>query len=99
LPEAHAELAAVAAFLDYDLATALRHFQLATAREPIPAVVRHLYGFFYLLPLGLIRSHCRVGARAEAGSAQCGMRHAVCYWSAERKEEAVRQFRQAVELD
>jgi serine/threonine-protein kinase len=102
LPEAHAELAAVAAFLDYDWAAAERHFQLAMAREPIPAVVSHLYGFFYLLPLGLIREATAELERAlkqDPLNVQCATQLGVCYWSAERKEEALRQFRQAMELD
>ncbi|PYS52653.1 MAG: hypothetical protein DMG13_15485 [Acidobacteria bacterium] len=52
LAEAHAMLGLVAALYDYDWTAAERRFQLATACEPVPAQVRHYYGFYYLLPVG-----------------------------------------------
>ena len=70
--------------------------------EPIPAVVSHLYGFFYLLPQGLVREATAELERAlktDPLNVECATQLAVCYWSAERKEEALRQFRQAMELD
>jgi len=52
LPEGHAMLGLVAALYDYDWTEAERRFQLATAREPVPAQVREYYGMYYLLPVG-----------------------------------------------
>lgn len=102
MPEAHAELAAVAAFLDYDWAAADRHFQLAMAREPIPGIASHFYGFFYLLPMGRIReatAELERALRVDPLNMQCATQLAVCYWSAGRNEDALRQFRLALELD
>jgi hypothetical protein len=59
LPEAHANFAAVAVFLDYNWTAAGHQLQLATAREPIPPNVSHLYGFFYLLPRDRIKRGSR----------------------------------------
>jgi serine/threonine-protein kinase len=102
LAEAHAELAAVAIFLDYDWAEAGRWFQLAMARDPVPAIVSHLYGFFYLLPQGRVREATEALERAlreDPLNLQCRTQLAVCYWTEGRIEEACRQFRQALELD
>ena len=52
LQEGHAMLGMVAALYDYDWTEAERHFQLATAHEPVPAQVREYYGMYYLLPVG-----------------------------------------------
>ncbi len=52
LPEAHADLGAVAAVYDYDWKEAERLFQLALARDPVPPDVHNWYGFFYLMPMG-----------------------------------------------
>ena len=102
LPEAHAQLAAVDLFLDYDWAAAGRHFQLAMARDPIPAVVSHLYGFFYLLPLGRIReatAELERSLKEDPLNVTCTTQLGVCYWTAGRNEEALGQFRQALDLD
>jgi serine/threonine-protein kinase len=102
LPEAHAELAAVAVFLDYDWAAAGRHFQLAMAHDPIPPTVSHLYGFFYLLPLGRLREAIEELERAlkeDPLNVQCATQLAVLYWTAARSGDAARLFRQALELD
>ena len=52
LPEAHADLGAVAAVYDYDWKEAERLFRRAMARDPVPPDVHNWYGFFYLLPMG-----------------------------------------------
>jgi Tfp pilus assembly protein PilF len=64
LPEARAGLACVAAFLDHDWNEAGRQFQAAMARDPIPASVKHFYGFFYLLPLGQVQEAAAALERA-----------------------------------
>jgi hypothetical protein len=52
LPEGHAMLGWVAAFLDYDWKEVERHFRLAIARDPVPVFVRRNYAQAYLLPTG-----------------------------------------------
>jgi len=52
LPEALADLGAVAGVYDYDWKEAERLFRLAMARDPVPPDVHNWYGFFYLLPMG-----------------------------------------------
>jgi eukaryotic-like serine/threonine-protein kinase len=48
MPEAHAWLGIFAIVYDYDWKEAGQRFRLATAREPVVAYIRHLYGYFYL---------------------------------------------------
>jgi serine/threonine-protein kinase len=52
LPEAHAWLGIFAVVRDFDWAEAARRFRLALDQEPVPPVVRHLYGYFYLRLVG-----------------------------------------------
>ena len=102
LPEAHAELAAVAVFLDYDWAAAGHHFQLATVREPIPPNVSPLYGFFYLLPLGRVEDALQELTRAlkeDPLNLECRAQFAAVLWAMERHGEASDQFRQLLEID
>lgn len=51
LPDAHAVLA-LAAAIDYNWADATRCFQLATAGESVPPMVRYFHALIYLAPLG-----------------------------------------------
>jgi serine/threonine-protein kinase len=102
LPEAHAELAAVVLFLDFDWEKAGHHFRLAMARDPIPANVSHLYGFFYLMPLGRIReaiSELERSLTEDPLNTMCRTQLAVLHGMAGKHEEASAQFRQALELD
>jgi serine/threonine-protein kinase len=52
LSDAHAVLGAVACSYDYDWNEADRRFRVALAREPVPALARVRYGFFYLGSIG-----------------------------------------------
>jgi serine/threonine protein kinase len=52
LSDAHAVLGAVACSYDYDWIAADRRFQVALAHEPVPALARVRYGFFYLGSIG-----------------------------------------------
>jgi TolB-like protein/tRNA A-37 threonylcarbamoyl transferase component Bud32 len=102
LPEAHAELAAVAVFLDYDWEMAGHHFRLAMAHNPIPAAVSHLYGFYYLMPLGRIREAIAELERSlteDPLNTMCRTQLAVLHWEAGAHDEASAQFRQVLELD
>jgi len=55
MPEAHAWLGIFAIVYDLDWQEGGRRFQLAMARQPIGPWIRHLYGYFYLRPLGRAR--------------------------------------------
>jgi serine/threonine-protein kinase len=102
LPEAHAELAAVATFLDYDWASAGHHFRMAMAREPVSPSVRHRHGFFYLMPLGRIAEAIQELERSlkeDPLNAMCRTRLGVLNWMAGRHDEASRHFYRAEELD
>jgi serine/threonine-protein kinase len=102
LAEAHAELAAVVLFLDFDWEKAGYHFRLAMARDPIPANVSHLYGFFYLMPLGRIReaiSELERSLTEDPLNTMCRTQLAVLHGMAGNHEEASAQFSQALELD
>ena len=52
LPEAQAALGVIAAVYDYNWKEADHRFRLAMARDPIPPLVRHAYGFWYLMAVG-----------------------------------------------
>ena len=102
LPEAHAQLAAVALFLDYDWPTAGHHFQLAMAHDPIPAEVNHLYGFFYLMPLGRLSDASREMERclkADPLNLECLTQYAVVLWAIGRDEEACKYLNQTLQLE
>lgn len=102
LSEAHGELAAVALFLDYDWEKAGQHFRLAMAHDPIPPTVSHLYGFYYLMPLGRNQeaiSELERALKEDPLNTMCRTQLAVLHWNADRHDEASEQFRQALELD
>ena len=102
LPEAHAELASAAVFLDYDWMLAEHHFRLAMARDPVPSTVRHWYGFFYLMPLGRIAEaidELERSLRDDPLNVMCRTQIAVLNWTAGRYDESDHQFRRAQELD
>ncbi len=102
LPDAHAELAAVAVFLDYDWEAAGHHFQLAMVRGPIPPKVSHLYGFFYLLPLGRVEDARQELSRAlsqDPLNLECRTQFGAVLWAMGRHGEACEQFRQVLEID
>lgn len=52
LPEGHAVLGSVAALLDYDWATAERHFTRALSGGAASSRVHHYFGHYFLLPSG-----------------------------------------------
>jgi serine/threonine-protein kinase len=102
LPEAHAELAAVALYLEYDWGLAGHHLRCALAQGPVPPTVRHLYGFFYLLPQDRIPEATLELARAledDPLNSQCRTQYAALHWAAGNQEEAARQYRQVLEID
>jgi tetratricopeptide (TPR) repeat protein len=102
LPDAHANLAAVALFLDYDWDRAGHHFELAMARKPTPSEVSHLYGFFYLVPLGCMQAAIEEMERSlkeDPLNLECLSQFAVLLWAVGRNEDASRYFNHVLELD
>jgi len=102
LPEAHAHLAAVALFLDYDWPTAGHHFQLAMAHDPIPSDVNHLYGFFYLMPLGRLTDaslEMERSLKADPLNLECLTHYAVVLWAMGRDEEAGKHLTEVLQLE
>ena len=102
LPEAHAHLAAIALFLDYDWRTAEHHFQLAMSHDPIPSEVNHLYGFFYLMPLGRLHDAAREMERSlktDPLNLECLTQYAVVLWAMRTDEEACRYLNQVLQLE
>jgi serine/threonine-protein kinase len=95
LPEAHAELAAVALFLDYDWEIAGHHFRLAMTHGPTPATVSHLYGFYYLMPLGRIReaiARLKRSLTEDPLNTLCRTQLAVLHWEAGSHERRRHSF-------
>ena len=102
LAEAHAGLGTVAAVYDYDWKEAERRFRLATAREPVPPEVRHLYGFFCLLLLGRAREAADEHERAlqqDPLNLLFRMALGVCYRASGRGAEGTAELHKVVELD
>jgi tetratricopeptide (TPR) repeat protein len=102
LPQARAHLAELVLFLDYDWVTAGRHFALAMAHQPVPSEVSHLYGFFYLMPLGRMQDAILEMERSlkdDPLNLECLSQYASLLWAVGRNEEALRCFHQALELD
>ena len=102
LPEAHGMLGVVAGFYDLDWKEAERRFRLAMARDPVPAHVRELYGFFYLTASGRPREAVEELERAlkqDPLALLVRFRLAFCLLVAGRDLEAEAEFRQALELD
>jgi TolB-like protein len=101
-PQAHAVLGVVAGVYDYDWKGAEQRFRLAMAREPVPPMVRFLYGTYYLLPIGRTRDAAEElerGLKEDplhlAGRVNLGQ-----YLQAVgRSEDAVKEYRKALEFD
>jgi Tfp pilus assembly protein PilF len=102
LPEAQAMLGVVAGIYEYDWKEAERRFRLAMARDPVPAYVRELYGFLYLLATGRSQQAAEELERAckqDPLAVLVRARFAVCLRAAGRETEAEAEFRQVLELD
>jgi serine/threonine-protein kinase len=102
LPEAHAGLGTVAAIYDYDWKEADRRFRLATARDPVPPEVRHLYGFFCLLLVGRAQEAVDQHERAlqsDPLNLLFRMALGVCLRAAGRGPEGTTELQKVVELD
>jgi serine/threonine-protein kinase len=102
LPEPHAVLARVAAFLDYDWDEAEREFRLTLAREPVTPAIRMLYAHTLLLGKGprpeyaeQLESALQADPINRLSRFTLGLFHHV----AGNFSEAARHFRQVLDLD
>jgi len=102
LPEGHALLGYVAAFLEYDWKEADRRFRLAMASDPVPVFVRSLYAFNYLLPIGRpAEALQQLELALQEDPLNILLRHnwAACLAGAGRDEEAAEAFREVLEFN
>ncbi|MBV9670083.1 MAG: protein kinase, partial [Acidobacteriales bacterium] len=102
LAEAHAQEAAVALFLEFDWQSAGHHFEMAMRGKHIPSEVSHLYGFFYLMPLGRLQEAQAEMERSlmeDPLNLECLTQYAVLLWTVGRNTEAAKNFTQVLNLD
>ena len=102
LPEAQAILGVVAGIYEYDWKEAERRFRLAMARDPVPAYVRDLFGFFYLLAIGRPQEAVEELERAckqDPLNVFFRIRLAICLLAAGSEAEGEAELRQVLELD
>ena len=102
LPEAHAMLGMVAAYLEYDWKEAEGHFRLAMARHPVPVSVRYMYAMGYLLLTGRpaeALQQIEFGLQEDPLSLILRLNRAVCLAATGRDEEAAEVYREILELN
>jgi TolB-like protein/Flp pilus assembly protein TadD len=102
MADAHAHLAAVALFLDYDWEGAGHHFELALSHEPRSSEVSHLYGFFYLVPLGRMQAaieEMQKSLKEDPLNLECLTQFAVLLWAVGKNDEARNYFDHVIELN
>ena len=102
LPEAHAYLGFVATSFDYDWTEAHRRYQVATAVQPVSALVHSIYGTFYLAPLGRLQEAVEELERAveeEPLHALLRSELAFALLEAGSEERAIAEFRKVMEID
>jgi eukaryotic-like serine/threonine-protein kinase len=102
MPEANAWLGIFAVVYDFNWEEGSRRFQIAMARQPIAPQIRHLYGYFYLRPLGRAREAIEQHRRAlEEDPLNLIMRvgFATSLREAGRDREAAAEARKILELD
>jgi len=102
LPEANAWLAIFAAVFDYDWNEAERLFRLALTPQPVPPMIRHWYGYFYLRLVGraaeAVEEHRR-GLEADPLNPIYRTGLAVSLRAAGRDREAAEEAAKVFELD
>ena len=102
LPEANAWLAIFAAMFDYDWNEAERLFRLALAPQPVPPMIRHWYGYFYLRLVGraaeAVEEHRR-GLEADPLNPIYRTCLAISLRAAGRDREAAEEAAKVFELD
>lgn len=102
MPEANAWLGIFAVVYDRDWEEGSRRFQLALAHQPVAPGIRHLYGYFYLRPLGRAQEAVEEHRRAlEEDPLNLIMRVALAtsLREAGRNQEAAAEARKILELD
>jgi TolB-like protein/Tfp pilus assembly protein PilF len=102
LPEANAILGAVAMLYDDNWEEADHRFGLAMMTESVSPMVHILYGYFYLLLKGQSQqavATLQLALQEDPLNATLHFMLAMCLLVTERKEEAVRQLREALELN
>jgi len=102
MPEANAWLGIFAVVYDRDWEEGGRRFQLAMAHQPVAPGIRHLYGYFYLRPLGRAQEAVEEHRRAlEEDPLNLIMRVALAtsLREAGRNQEAAAEARKILELD
>ena len=102
LPEGHAMLGYVAAFLEDDWEEAGRHFHLAMAHDPVPVFVRSLYAFNYLLPSGRLAEalqQIELALQEDPLNLLTRTQRAGCLAAAGREEEAAGRLREVLEFN
>ena len=101
IPEGHAMLGAVAAFLEFDWKEAERRFHLAMARDPISPLVRWLYATSYLWSMGRpaeALQQLELALQQDPLNPSVLLYRAIILVAAGRDEEASRRFREILEL-
>ena len=102
LPEGHAMLGVVAAYLEYDWKEAERRFRLAMARDPVPVTVRSMYAMGYLLRTGRpaeALQQIELGLQEDPLNLILRLNRAVCLAAAGRDEEAAEGYREVLEFN
>ncbi len=102
LPEAHAWLGIFAAWADFDWKEAQRRFDIAFSRQPVPPILRHWYGYFYLRQVGrsleAVDQHRRA-LEEDPLNVVVRIGLAVSLSAAGKDEEALTEARRSMELD
>jgi tetratricopeptide (TPR) repeat protein len=101
LPEGHAMLGVVAAFLDYDWKESERRFRLVTARDPVPASARSWYAIGLLLLGRYAEAIQHIEIALQGDPLNVGHRYlrAVFLSGAGRDEEGAEAFREILEFN
>src|SRR5262245_53165883 len=102
LAEAHAVLATVATLYDYDRLESERRFELAVSHRPLSSEVRLYHAFYYLFPRGLTDEAVKElekGLRDDPLNAGLHFVLGVCLDERGQHTEAIREFRETIELD
>ncbi len=102
LPEGHAMLGVVVAFLDYDWTEAERRFRLAMARDPVPPTVRWLAAATYLLQTGRAAEAVQqmdLALQEDPLNSTFRSVRAFCLLAAGRDEDASKGYREVLEFN
>jgi eukaryotic-like serine/threonine-protein kinase len=102
LPDGHAMLGGVAAYLDYDWKEAEKCFRMAMARDPVPPLVRLPYAMCSLLPTGRTAEAVQqmdLALQEDPLNAQMRLYRALCLTACGRDEQAFKEYREVLEFN